>query len=243
VRHDGSPDGLCGSRQLSSAAICLVALRLKLFLLDEPLASLDLKLREALENELRDMHRERGQTFIYASHDFLGTAAIASRIAVIDNRRLLQTGTLAENYTDPLHRRVGELIGSPAMALLEARVRGDELAIDGYPVRWPLSAVDLGARTDGAKVTVGLWFEDISIETAEAPGLVPVTATDFRGRDQAIEVRFGVNRIRKVIPIRTRLTRGANCFIRLDPAKAFPFDLPGGSRIRANSVSNHELDR
>ena len=86
------------------------------------------------------------------------------------------------------------------MALLEAKVRGDELAIDGYSVRWPLSAVGLGTRIDGAKVTVGLWPEDIVVETAEAPGFVPVTvsATDFRGRDQAIEVRFGVNRIRKV---------------------------------------------
>ena len=241
-RHTDEISG--GERQRVALARALVR-RPKLFLLDEPLASLDLKLREALENELRDMHRERGQTLIYASHDFLGTAAIASRIAVIDNGRLLQTGTLAEIYADPLHRRVGELIGSPAMALLEARVRGDELAIDGYPVRWPLSAVGLRTRTDGAKVTVGLWPEEIAIETAEAPGFVRVTvsATDFRGRDQAIEVRFGVNRIRKVIPIRTTLARGANCFIRLDPAKAFVFDRTDGSRLRANSVRKSRIER
>ena len=102
------------------------------------------------------------------------------------------------------------------MALLEARVSGDVVAIDGYSVPWPLSAVGLGKRVDRAKVTVGLWPEDIAVATAEAPGFVPVTisATDFRGRDQAIEVRFGVNRIRKVIPIRTTLARGENCFIR-----------------------------
>lgn len=212
----------------------------KLFLLDEPLASLDLKLRETLENELRDMHRERGQTLIYASHDFLGTAAIASRIAVIDEGRLLQTGTLAEIYADPAHRRVGDLIGSPAMALLEAKVEDGELAIDGYSVPWPLSALGLGTRIDRAKVTVGLWPEDIAVETAEAPGFVRVTvsATDFRGRDQAIEVRFGMNRMRKVVPIGMMLAPGANCFIRLDPAKAFVFDLPGGGRIHANSISN-----
>ena len=73
------------------------------------------------------------------------------------------------------------------------------------------------------KVTVGLWPEDIAVETAESPGFVPVTvsATDFRGRDQAIEVRFGVNRIRKVIPIRDDVRARRKCFIRLDPAKAF----------------------
>jgi multiple sugar transport system ATP-binding protein len=237
-RHTDEISG--GERQRVALARALVR-RPKLFLLDEPLASLDLKLREALENELRDMHRERGQTLIYASHDFLGTAAIASRIAVIDSGRLLQTGTLAGIYADPAHRRVGELIGSPAMALLEARVRGDKLAVDGYSVEWPLSAIGLSARAEGANLTVGLWPEDVAVEPAEAPGFVPVaiSATDFRGRDQAIEVRFGVNRIRKVIPIRTTLGRGAPCFIRLDPAKAFLFDLPGGERIRTNSVSNH----
>ena len=101
-----------GERQRVALARALVR-RPKLFLLDEPLASLDLKLREALENELRDMHRERGQTLVYASHDFLGTAAIASRIAVIDNGRLLQTGTLTEIYADPAHRRVRRIDRQP----------------------------------------------------------------------------------------------------------------------------------
>jgi multiple sugar transport system ATP-binding protein len=237
-RHTDEISG--GERQRVALARALVR-RPKLFLLDEPLASLDLKLREALENELRDMQRERGETLIYASHDFLGTAAIASRIAVIDNGRLLQTGTLTEIYADPAHRRVGELIGSPAMALLDATVRGDELAIDGYAIPWPLSGLSLGTKAEGAAVTVGLWPEDVSVETAEVPGFVPVaiSATDFRGRDQAIEVRFGANRIRKVIPIRTTFAPGANCFLRLNPAKAFLFDRPGGGRIRTNSVSNH----
>ena len=68
-RHTDEISG--GERQRVALARALVR-RPKLFLLDEPLASLDLKLREALENELRDMQRERGQTLIYASHDFLG---------------------------------------------------------------------------------------------------------------------------------------------------------------------------
>ena len=139
-----------GERQRVALARALVR-RPKLFLLDEPLASLDLKLREALENELRDMQRERGETLIYASHDFLSTAAIASRIAIIDHGRLLQTGTLTEIYADPSHRRVGELIGSPAMALLDATVRGDGLAINGYPISWPLSGLSLGTKAEGAQ--------------------------------------------------------------------------------------------
>jgi len=112
-----------GDRQRVALARALVR-RPKLFLLDEPLSALDLKL-------LRDMHRRRAQTLVYASHDFLSTAAIASRIAVIDEGRLLQTGTLFEIYADPAHRRIGELIGSPSMSLVAARVRDAMLWIGG----------------------------------------------------------------------------------------------------------------
>ena len=233
-RHTDEISG--GERQRVAIARALVR-RPKLFLLDEPLSSLDLKLREGLETELRDMHRQQGQTLIYASHDFLSTAAIASRIAVIDGGRLLQTGTLAEIYADPVHRRVGELIGSPAMALLEATVRGQGIAIDGYTMALPASTVGAGALVDGAQVTVGLWPEDIVFSTVPDPGFIPVTvsATDFRGRDRAVEVRFGANRVRKVIPKGTVVAHGATCYIRIDPAKAFVFASPGGSRLRPNA--------
>jgi ABC-type sugar transport system ATPase subunit len=222
-----------GEGQRVAVARALVR-RPKLFLLDEPLSALDLKLREALQSELRDMHRRRGQTLVYASHDFLSTAAIASRIAVIDMGRLLQIGTLAEIYADPLHRRVGELIGSPSMALLEAKVRDQTVTIDGYPIPWRLSTLRVAGLVNGGSVTIGLWPEDIGFSTQSAPDFASATlwATDFRGKDQAVEVRFGMNRVRKVVPTDFRLAQGDPCFLHLDPAKAFVFASSSGSRLR-----------
>ena len=233
-RHTDQISG--GERQRVAVARALVR-RPKLFLLDEPLSSLDLKLREALENELRDMHRRRGQTLIYASHGFLSTAAIASRIAVIDKGRLLQTGKLSEIYADPAHQRVGELIGSPSMVLLKAKVGDRTLSIDGYSTSWPLSVLRLELLADGSNVTVGFWPEDVAFVTTERPDFRPVTvwATDFRGRDQAVEVHFGTNRARKVITTRTDLSRGTRCFIHLNPEKAFVFAFPSGDRLRTES--------
>jgi multiple sugar transport system ATP-binding protein len=223
-----------GEGQRVAVARALVR-RPKLFLLDEPLSALDLKLREALQSELRDMHRRRGQTLVYASHDFLSTAAIASRIAVIDAGRLLQTGTLAEIYADPLHRRVGELVGSPSMALLEAKVHDQALTIDGYPISWQLSALRVHGLANGEAVTIGFWPEDIGFSTQPAPDFAPVTlwATDFRGKDQAVEVRFGMNRVRKVISTDFLLTQGNPCFLHFDPAKAFFFASSSGARLRS----------
>ena len=188
-RHTDQISG--GERQRVAVARALVR-RPKLFLLDEPLSSLDLKLREALQIELREMHRRRGQTLIYASHDFLSMAAIASRIAVIDKGRLLQTGKLFEIYADPAHQRVGELIGSPSMALLEAKVRDRTLSIDGYSTLGRSRLLRLESFADGSNVTVGFWPEDVDLVTTGTPDFVSATlwATDFRGRDQAVEVHF-----------------------------------------------------
>lgn len=228
-----------GEGQRVAIARALVR-RPKLFLLDEPLSALDLKLREALQMELRDMHRRRGQTLVYASHDFLSTAAIASRLAVIDKGRLVQTGTLAEIYADPVHRRVGELIGSPSMNLFDAKVSTEGIVIDGYPAPLALHALGLGILSDGEKVTVGFWPEDIDFATTAFPGYAAATlwATDFRGKDQAIEARLGMNRVRKVVPASLRLVQGDACFFHLDPQKAFVFTLSGGERLSSKSDRN-----
>ena len=229
-----------GERQRVALARALVR-RPKLFLLDEPLSALDLKLREALQSELRDMHRHRAQTLVYASHDFLSTAAIASRIAVIDEGRLLQTGTLSEIYADPAYRRIGELIGSPSMSLFAARVRDAMLSIEGYPVSWPAASLGLARLTKGAGITIGFWPEDIGFSPTPLPDYGPATvwATDFRGRDQAVEARFGAHRTRKVVSTRDRFSEGDACFIKLDPRKAFVFS-ESGARLRPEEMQAAE---
>jgi multiple sugar transport system ATP-binding protein len=60
-------------------------------------------------------------------------------------------------------------------------------------------------------------------------------ATDFRGKDQAVEVRFGMNRVRKVVSTDLRLAQGDPCFLHLDPAKAFVFATSSGLRLRADT--------
>lgn len=205
----------------------------KLFLLDEPLSALDLKLREELQAELRTMHRGRGQTLLYASHDFLSTASIASRLAIIDKGRIVQSGPLHDLYANPVHRRIGELIGSPSMNLFNAKMTREGVVIGGYPVPLALHALGFDKLSDGERVTVGFWPEDIGFDTSGGPGHAAATvwATDFRGKDQAIEARFGDSRIRKVVSANLRLAQGDACFFHLDPRKAFVFAHAGGERL------------
>jgi ABC-type sugar transport system ATPase subunit len=120
------------------------------------------------------------------------------------------------------------------MALLEAKVRDQTVTIDGYPIPWQLSTLRVAGLVNGGGVTIGFWPEDIGFSTQSAPDFASATlwATDFRGKDQAVEVRFGMNRVRKVVSTDFRLAQGDPCFLHLDPAKAFVFASSSGARLR-----------
>ncbi|MGC4025487.1 MAG: ABC transporter ATP-binding protein [Mesorhizobium sp.] len=111
-----------GERQRVAIARALVR-RPRMFLLDEPLSALDLKLREGLRAELRQIYRQQHSTMFYATHDYHGAIAIADRIGIIDGGVLQQAGKIEEIFERPANITVGKLVGSPSMAFLSAVVQ------------------------------------------------------------------------------------------------------------------------
>lgn len=99
-----------GQRQRVALARALVK-RPKLFLLDEPLAALDKKLREETQSELRELQRRLGVTFIIVTHDQEEAMAMASRIAVMNEGRIVQVAPPAQMYEQPNSRWVARFIG------------------------------------------------------------------------------------------------------------------------------------
>ena len=105
------PDQLSGGqRQRVALARCLVQ-RPRLTLLDEPLASLDVHLRDQMMDALRDFHAALGGTLIYVTHDQHEAMALADRIAVLNGGRLEQVGTPQELHDQPQSRFVAGFIG------------------------------------------------------------------------------------------------------------------------------------
>lgn len=92
----------------------------QLFLMDEPLSSLDAKLREALRVELKRIQRELGATILYVTHDQTEATSMADRIGVLEEGRLLQLGPPREIYERPAEVRVARRLGSPAINLFDA---------------------------------------------------------------------------------------------------------------------------
>jgi putative spermidine/putrescine transport system ATP-binding protein len=99
-----------GQRQRVALARALVN-RPSVLLLDEPLGALDLKLREQMQLELKELQREVGITFIFVTHDQEEALTMSDRIAVFNNGRIEQIGTPREIYENPQSSFVSEFVG------------------------------------------------------------------------------------------------------------------------------------
>ena len=166
------PSQLSGGQQQRVALARALVNRPKVLLLDEPLAALDLKLRQGMQMELKQLQREVGITFVFVTHDQEEALSMADRIGVMGDGRLLQVGTPEEIYDVPVDRFVADFIGrsnflpgtveSPGTVCLTNGVRiavatdgsvGDHVAISLRPERVEIS--DRGAAPEGRPVLDG----------------------------------------------------------------------------------------
>jgi putative spermidine/putrescine transport system ATP-binding protein len=100
-----------GQRQRVALARALVN-RPRVLLLDEPLGALDLKLREAMQVELKALQQQLGITFVFVTHDQGEALSMADRIAIFNEGRIVQLGTPREVYERPKTRFVADFVGS-----------------------------------------------------------------------------------------------------------------------------------
>ena len=90
----------------------------KVYLMDEPLAHLDAKLRNAMRTELKSIQAQFGTTSIYVTHDFMEAMSLADRIAVINEGKVVQIGTGDAIYDLPCNEFVAQLMGDPEINLI-----------------------------------------------------------------------------------------------------------------------------
>lgn len=91
-----------------------------IYLMDEPLSSLDAKLRADLRVELKRIHADLGSTLLYVTHDQIEAMTMATHIGVLEEGRLVQYGTPKEIYEDPSSVYVASRLGSPRINILPA---------------------------------------------------------------------------------------------------------------------------
>lgn len=153
------PSQLSGGQQQRVALARALVNRPKVLLLDEPLAALDLKLRQEMQFELKQLQREVGITFVFVTHDQEEALALSDRIGVMNDGRLLQVGTPEEMYDAPADRFVADFIGRSNF--LKGTLESPEVVClaNGQRIRVPL----VDAVTVGDDVQVSLRPERVMI--------------------------------------------------------------------------------
>ena len=110
--EDRKPGQLSGGQRQRVALARAIVNHPQALLLDEPLGALDLKLRQELQIELKELQQELGMTFMYVTHDQEEALTMSDRIAVFNEGRIEQIGTPAETYEHPATEFVAGFIGS-----------------------------------------------------------------------------------------------------------------------------------
>ncbi|MEP6738820.1 MAG: ABC transporter ATP-binding protein [Caldimonas sp.] len=170
----GSPATKLSGGQMQRVAIGRALVREPaVTLMDEPLSSLDAKLRNDLRLELKRIQEDLGATVLYVTHDQVEAMTLADRIGVLEQGRLVQVGTPQQIYEDPVSSYVAARLGTPRINLLP-RAAWPGLAAPAQAASVGLRAERLRLHRDG----IGREAKVRRIERLSDQHLVHVVLTD-----------------------------------------------------------------
>lgn len=208
------------------------------FLLDEPLASLDAKLRLSMRSELKKLQEEVGITTIFVTHDQLEAMCLADRVVVMENGCSRRFGTPHEIYNNPKHVSVAGFVGSPPANLLEGDIveKKGNLFIDCgfFDLRIPDYLKEPLMKHTSSEVVVGIRPEYISIgkdfEKLERINGVIYTIETL-GSQRLITVRNDDSFMKIITGDDFTQSSGEKISLGFDMQKAYIFDKKTGESI------------
>lgn len=175
------PKALSGGQRQRVALGRAIVRQPKLFLFDEPLSNLDAKLRVTMRAELLKLHKRLRATILYVTHDQQEAMSLASRIVILRQGRIQQTGTPLALYTNPANLFVAGFIGSPAMNFIPCRIITvqDTLLLESHGLKIPVPPLLRKRLPSTGKVVLGIRPEHIheAGRVAVAEAHLPITTS------------------------------------------------------------------
>ncbi|MBU1305286.1 MAG: ABC transporter ATP-binding protein [Alphaproteobacteria bacterium] len=233
------PSALSGGDMQRVAIGRSLVRRPKAILLDEPIGSLDAKLRESMRVELKRLHVENGSTSIYVTHDQVEAMSLADRIVVMHEGLLQQVGTPDEVYRYPVNMFVAQFVGSPVMNLADVEIAegatGVGVSLGGRSFAFPpaLSGKLRDAGAHQGKLKLGVRPEGVLVAHAPQDGYVEVTAGIIEplGSHDIVDLKVGDGVLRARTKSGFVPGPGATVWTRIDPGQAHFFDTTTGSSL------------
>ena len=188
------PGQLSGGQQQRVAMGRALARRPKIYLFDEPLSNLDAKLRAGMRAEIARLHARLGTTMIYVTHDQIEAMTLGQRIVVLKDGRIQQIDTPMAMYERPANLFVATFLGSPAMNVIEGRLRrADGLVLEtGEGLRVRLDGADVPDAWLDRGIALGVRPEHLLPVEGDAVALSPqVETVEPVGSEVFVNLRLG----------------------------------------------------
>jgi multiple sugar transport system ATP-binding protein len=202
------------------------------FLMDEPLSSLDAKLRVDMRTELKRLHDRLSATFVYVTHDQAEAMTMADRIVVMSRGVIEQIGEPLEIYRKPATQFVAGFFGTPTMNFLSGAIEASDGGLvfrtNQLTQRLPNT---LPASLGGRSVVLGIRSEHVTVgANGGTPGKVQLV--EPLGAESLVVVEYGGETplVGKIDP-ETKLDTGDNLTFGFDPAGYHLFDAQTGARL------------
>lgn len=186
------PNQLSGGQRQRVALARAIVCRPKVLLLDEPLSALDTKLRHVMQVELKRLQHKIGITFIFVTHDQEEALTMSDRIAVINQGRIEQLGTVDEIYHHPRTSFVAHFIGQANIVETQVIARDDKYArvsLDGI-VELTVNAENLAPEANTAVISIRPERLNLEPKAINVANLFPVVVEDelFKGATDQLNV-------------------------------------------------------
>ena len=192
------------------------------YLMDEPIAALDARLRDTMRVELKRLQTEEGHTFVYVTHDNEEAMSVADRLAILDRGRVVQVDEPDAVYAAPGSLAIAELVGSPRVNVIDARIENGHLTtpVATIPVGGPSRTVSVAVRPEAIRLTdAGGYGEAVPMSVSDVERLGGFSILSLEGREGF--------RLRAVTTGDTPIERGHTVGVNVRPADMMLFDGDG----------------
>ncbi|MCT4610385.1 MAG: sn-glycerol-3-phosphate ABC transporter ATP-binding protein UgpC [Pelagimonas sp.] len=238
------PGELSGGQRQRVAIGRAIVREPQVFLFDEPLSNLDAALRAEMRVELSRLHTQLGNTMIYVTHDQVEAMTMATKIVVLRDGVIEQTGSPLELFHMPCNKFVAGFIGNPNMNFIDVTCAG--VAAEGVTVTLPDGThvtlpVD-GQAEIGAAMTLGIRPDDLSVGAGEATlTMVPEVVERLGNQTVVYGALPGSGEISAVVSGALPIALGQDLPLGFGGAQAHLFDAQGKALPRRIDLSKMHL--
>ncbi len=224
---DSHPRQLSGGDQQKVSLARAIVRHPSVYLMDEPLGTLDADQRLTIREVIRAEQLESGVTTVYVTHDQEEAMSLADRIVVMDGGRIRQIGTPADVYDRPADLFVARFVGSPGMNL----VAGEMTHGSGWPAFLAQSTrIPVNDTACSGPATLGIRCEHVH-EAADGPIPGYVVGQEYLGSASHLRVQTPIGLLVMRAAARSRRPRGTEVRLRLDPTQISVFDAATEKRL------------